>query len=187
MSVTLESVVEQSELEPIPPGFLSWVAGLVHEHRSGLVGYARRLGVDSEEALDCVQDAFQSFLQLPQARSVVGESEDSAKLLMVILRHIVWNRRSRNSRRERILAVASAETDELTTGSDELIADAERVAILRGCIQHMARLQRAVIELSLLDDLSGEDIAQAVGVSHGHVRVLLHRARAKLRTCTSDT
>ena len=39
-------------------------------HRARLLSYARRRGLDAEEALDAVQDSFLSFLELPEARSV---------------------------------------------------------------------------------------------------------------------
>src|SRR5262249_15491668 len=145
-----------------------------------------RLGADAEEALDCVQDAFVSFIQLPLARSLVGAPEDSAKMLSVLLRHIVWSRRSTLARRRRPLSDVSKEPEPAAVGSHALIAGAERVAVMRGCLQHMARLQRVVVELSLVDDLSGQDVAKVLGISHANVRVLLHRARGKLRTCAAE-
>jgi len=173
-------------IEAIPAGFLSWVAALVHQNRARMVAYARHLGAGPEEALDGVQDAFESFLKLPQARSLVGAPDDCSKLLTVVLRHIIWNQRSSSSRRERLLTLATLPDEDVAQPSDELIVEAERIAVMRGCIVHMDRLQRAVIELSLVDDLSGEDIAKTVGISPGYVRVLLHRARAKMRTCSAD-
>jgi hypothetical protein len=46
--------------------------------------------------LDCVQDAFLSFLKLPQARLLVGLPEDPAKLLAILARNIARNRRRRH-------------------------------------------------------------------------------------------
>jgi len=50
----------------------------------------------------------------------------------------------------------------------------------------MARLQRAVIELSLVDGEPHEAIAKRLGVSVVHARVLLHRAREHMRRCSYD-
>jgi len=47
-------------------------------------------------------------------------------------------------------------------------------------------LQRAAILLSTLDDRPGEDVSEILGVSPGHLRVLLHRARAHVRACPLD-
>jgi RNA polymerase sigma-70 factor (ECF subfamily) len=40
-----------------------------------------------------------------------------------------------------------------------------------------------VVTLRMLDDLPGEDVARLLGVSAGHVAVLLHRAKARLLAC----
>jgi DNA-directed RNA polymerase specialized sigma24 family protein len=50
----------------------------------------------------------------------------------------------------------------------------------------MARLQRAVIELSLVDDEPLEAIAKRLGITPGHARVLLHRAREHVRHCSYE-
>jgi hypothetical protein len=48
-----------------PLGFLTRVAALAHAHRDRLLAYARRRGLDAEDALDVVQDSFISFLLAP--------------------------------------------------------------------------------------------------------------------------
>ena len=45
----------------LPSGFLGWVAQLVHIHRQRLLGYARKRGLDADDALDAVQESFVSF------------------------------------------------------------------------------------------------------------------------------
>src|SRR5262245_40592969 len=77
------------------PGFLGWVAQLVHQHRARLLGYARRRGLGPEDALDVVQDSFATFLALPEARDVARAGDDAIKLLTVIARHNILNRKRR--------------------------------------------------------------------------------------------
>jgi RNA polymerase sigma-70 factor (ECF subfamily) len=169
---------------PAPSGFLSWVAVLVHEHRARLLALARSRGLDAEEALDAVQDSFVSFVQLPEARAIAGAPEDSLKLLTVILQHNVQNRRRKHSRRQRarlLLEAASSPSDGTT--SDELIAQAEELARVNGCIVRMGRLQRSVVKLSLIDEQPREEVAKVLGISDGYLRVLVHRAREHLRSC----
>lgn len=171
-----------------PPGFLGWVAALVHAHRGRLIGYARRRGLDAEDALDAVQDSFISFLRLPEARGVAHQEEDALKLLTVILRHNAQNRRrkhSRHSRAHALLEVEAAQADQ-SGDSEALIARAEELGRARGCILRMARLQRRVILLSLLDDAPRERIGKLLGISDAYGRVLLHRARHHLRHCDED-
>jgi RNA polymerase sigma-70 factor, ECF subfamily len=52
--------------------FVRWVSELARVHSRGLAAAARKEGLGAEDALDAVQEAFQTFLLLPQARSLVG-------------------------------------------------------------------------------------------------------------------
>src|SRR5215467_4374406 len=81
---------------PHQDGFFGWVTGLVHAHRARLSRLVVREGVRADDALDCVQEAFLSFLQLPQARLLVGSAEESARLLSTLARNIARNRRRRH-------------------------------------------------------------------------------------------
>jgi RNA polymerase sigma-70 factor (ECF subfamily) len=165
--------------------FLSWVGRLVHEHRGTLVRVARREGLGPEDAFDVVQDAFQTFLTLPAARALVDVRDDSRKLLVVLVRNAARNRR-------RLAAVArphdsdpatvAALPDETAT-VDELVAAAEDQVRLLGCVQSLGDLQRAVVTLRMLDEADGESVARTLGISPGHVAVLLHRAKANLLAC----
>lgn len=169
------------------PGFLSWVSVLVHAHRERLLAYARRRGLSAEEALDVVQDGFVSFLRLPQARAIAENDDDALKMLTVIVRHQLQNQRSKRRRHERAHALLEAEAAQLDDESSEaLIARAEEIARVKGCIERMAYLQREVVMLSLLDEQPREVVAALLGISSGYVRVLLHRAREHVRVCPYD-
>jgi RNA polymerase sigma-70 factor (ECF subfamily) len=168
-----------------PAGFLPWVAQLVHAHRQRLLAYARKRGLDADDALDAVQESFVSFLRLPEARSMAREGDDALKLLTVLLRHQVQNLRRKATRRRR--AHVAVEVESLDSGSEDsatLIARAEELARVQGCILRMARLQRQVVLLSILDEQPREQVAETLGISEGYLRVLLHRARAHVRNCS---
>jgi RNA polymerase sigma-70 factor (ECF subfamily) len=167
-----------------PSGFLTWVATLVHAHRGRLLAHARRHGLDAEEALDAVQQGFLSFLRLPQAQGIARDGDDALKLLTVVVRHEVMNRRRKERRHDRgNLLLEAARIDDAGESAEVLITRAEELARVRGCIQRMAYLQREVIRLCLLDEQPREAIATVLGISEGHVRVLLHRAREHVRRC----
>jgi RNA polymerase sigma-70 factor (ECF subfamily) len=166
--------------------FLPWVAQLVHEHRAQLLAYARRRGLDAEDSLDAVQDAFASFLRLPQARAIAGTPSDAIKLLTVVLRHDLLNRRRKGTRRARVALQLAAEPADDPESSEQIIERAERLARVHGCILAMGPLQRSVVRLSLLDPQPREEVAAQLGVSEGYLRVLVHRAREHLRTCPFD-
>jgi RNA polymerase sigma-70 factor (ECF subfamily) len=50
-------------------------------------------------------------------------------------------------------------------------------------VNRLAELQRRIVSLRMLDEVPGEDVAAMLGISPGHVAVLLHRAKSSLRTC----
>ena len=166
-------------------GFLEWVTRLVHTHRGRLYRLARHEGLRQEDSLDCAQDAFHTFLVLPQARQLVESQEDSAKLLSVLARNHARNRRRKHEiarphdSGDETLALLGAEAMPV----DELIAQAEDFALMVGCLDHLGKLQRAVVSLRMLDEVAGEDVGAMLGLPPSHVAVLLHRAKQNLRTC----
>jgi RNA polymerase sigma-70 factor (ECF subfamily) len=161
------------------------VSRLVHTHRQRLYRLARREGLREEDALDCVQDAFHTYLLLPQARQLVESNVDSLRLLSVLVRNHARNRRRKHeiarphdSGDETLAHVAAEELP-----PDGLIAQAEDFALMIGCLETLGKLQRAVVSLRMLDEVAGEDVAAMLGLPPAHVAVLLHRAKQSLRSC----
>jgi RNA polymerase sigma-70 factor, ECF subfamily len=168
--------------------FLGWVGQLVHRHRAGLAVIARAEGLSPEEAFDAVQDAFQTFLTLPAAHPLVDAGEASRRLLVTLTRNVARNRRRSHARARPHLGDPDllAALPAADAGADEIIAAAEDQLRLHRCVQTLADVQRAVVTLRMLDDVPGEDVAAALGVTPNHVAVLLHRAKLNLLTCMTD-
>lgn len=174
-----------SEPDPARPDFLHWVGGLARDHRAALASAARREGLGAEDAVDAVQEAFHTFLTLPAARRLLGNGDEARRLLIAITRNA-----ARNRRRAHAVARPHASGDDVLAGlrdggpaADELLADAEARLQLASCVRCLGDAQRAVVSLRLLDDVPGEDVARALGITPGHVAVLLHRAKANLTVC----
>jgi RNA polymerase sigma-70 factor (ECF subfamily) len=165
--------------------FHGWVTTLVHQHRARLARVVRREGVRADDALDCVQEAFVSFLGLPQARLLVGLADDSARMLVILARNIARNRRRRHDYARPHVA------DDTTVGAlasdavsaDDIVAAAEQYAMTLGCMTTLSAVQRAVVDLRLVDEVPGEDVARQLGITPGHLGVLMFRARQNLRRC----
>src|SRR5262245_62490572 len=141
MTVAIDQVAETAS--EASPGFLGWVTRLVHTHRGRLYRLARREGLRKEDSLDSVQDAFHTFLVLPQARQLVESDEDSIKLLSVLVRNHARNRRRRHEiarphdSGDESIALLTAEA----APADELIAQAEDFALMVGCVGHVGKLR----------------------------------------------
>jgi RNA polymerase sigma factor (sigma-70 family) len=179
------SLVEPARSEA---GFFGWVTQLVHAHRGRLARIVEREGVRASDALDCVQEAFLSFLELPQARLIVGQPEDSAKLLAILARNIARNRRRRHDYAKPHVVDEEVAYDlpSDAASADELVALAEQHALALGCMVTLNEVQRAVVNLRLVDEIPGEDVARQLGTTATHVGVLLFRARKQLRRCLAS-
>jgi len=68
-------------------------------------------------------------------------------------------------------------------GVDELILRAEEHIQLQGCVSRLDEIQRRVVMLRMLEEVSGSDVAAMLDLQPGHVAVLLHRAKQGLLRC----
>jgi RNA polymerase sigma-70 factor, ECF subfamily len=168
-----------------PDGFHGWVTVLVHQHRARLARVVRREGVRADDAFDCVQEAFLSFLSLPQARLLVDLPDDSARMLIILARNIARNRRRRHDYAQPHIVddstIQGLASD--ATSADDVVAAAEQHAMIIGCMATLNEVQRAVVRLRLVDEVPGKNVARQLGTTPAHVAVLLFRAKQYLRRC----
>jgi RNA polymerase sigma-70 factor, ECF subfamily len=170
------------------PGFIDWVSDLARAHSRALSGIARAEGLTADDALDAVQEAFQTFLNLPEARTLVGQDLDSRRLLSTVVRNAARNMRRRAFRRlPHDDVTGGPEIADDVPGVDELLARAEDEIRLMGCVSQLSDLQQRVVRLRMLEELSGDDVARELGVRADHVATLLYRAKKELFRCVSKT
>ncbi len=160
-----------------------WLGELARAERRALVAVARREGLSAEEAVEAVQDALSTMLgrSCDASRS---EREQARATLFTIARNAARNMRRRHHRAKRHIGV----DDELAVRddaprADDVIAREESLVRLRTCVAELCGRERAVVTLRLLEERSGEDVARELGLSRGHVDVLVHRAKSSLRAC----
>jgi RNA polymerase sigma-70 factor (ECF subfamily) len=166
--------------------FFGWVSDLARQHTRALSGIARAEGLSLDDALDAVQEAFQTFLNLPEARTLVGREQDSRRLLSTIVRNVARNMRRRAFRRlpHDGLSDRSEIADDVP-GVDELLARAEDELRLMGCVSKLSDIHQRVVRLRMLEELSGDDVARELGLRPDHVATLLYRAKKELFRCVS--
>jgi RNA polymerase sigma-70 factor (ECF subfamily) len=178
---------ESARPEPAEVDVLGTLSELARGRRAELVRMARREGASPEDAVECVQDALCTFLQVAQKRELPAEREQWPAYLAGVVRNA-----ARNKRRLHHVARPHEDVDALPLptipeGSAEaLVAEAEEHVRLRACVDQLCETQKAVVMLRLLEEQPGEDVAASLGISRGYVDVLLHRAKASLRVCMTE-
>jgi RNA polymerase sigma-70 factor (ECF subfamily) len=163
--------------------FTTWVSRLARAHTRSLAVVAAREGLSRVDAVDAVQEAFCTLLNLPQARELSLDDEGAERLMAVIVRNAARNMRRRHHRRRSHEDLQddglAAELPDVET----LIRAAEKHVALLGCVGQLGRIQRHVVTLRLLEELTPEDTARELGLTSGNVAVLLHRAKKALLDC----
>lgn len=149
---------------------------------AGLRRSARALvGRAGEEAADdLVQQTLLRLLTRPGAKP---SHRGYARAAMVRL----WLDEQRSLRRRLARLARHAASLGRTGGSGGLVSDGDRVAALRGAIDLLPSRQRAVFVLHALEDMTCEQIGEALGASADAVRASLHLARVRLRRALGET
>jgi len=75
---------------------------------------------------------------------------------------------------------------ELEMSQQQLLEQAEERARLRHCVTTARCTSLKVVTLRMLEEVAGERVASALGLSPENVAVLLHRAKAALRGCMTE-
>ena len=163
---------------------LERISHLARERRAGLAALARAEGLSPEDAVDCVQEALCTLLGQERKGELPEDAVEWAPLLGGMVRNAARNRRRRHFlARPHVELDADALAAPELAEADEALARAEEHLRLRACLTELCETQKAVVTLRMLEEQPGEDVARALGISPGHVAVLLYRAKQSLRSC----
>lgn len=162
-----------------------------------LLRYALRHVGDWHKAQDLVQE---TWLAAWQARARFAERSSERTWLIGILRHKVLSH-FRVASRERPLSEQESdqlnETGRLSTSTwlvsrpaswMDPVRQLERKQLrtqLDRCLCRLSNRMKTVFASCDLDELPHRDVARRLGVTDGHLYILLHRARQKVRECLS--
>ncbi|HEY8763065.1 MAG TPA: sigma-70 family RNA polymerase sigma factor [Solirubrobacteraceae bacterium] len=151
---------------------------LVQRYRRQLLSYCRRLSSSEASAEDALQQA------LLQAWIALSAGESEIKNPRAWLYRIVHNVAISNLRRP----VHDQVREDQAGDGDGADAEVERRLALRAALAGLAslpELQRRVMLSTALQGQSHDEVAAALGLTHGAVRGLIYRARATLRTAAA--
>lgn len=150
-------------------------------------------GIEAEDLADTVQDIF--VLVYRGLGSFRGDSQFATWLTRIALRHCY--REVKRQRRRRQMFNPFTRRDGEREPAEERIAGDGRTdgAIVAGerhreVVEAMARLPeefRIVLALRVVEEMSVEDVAAALGISTGTVKSRLFRAKEKMRELLAGT
>ena len=136
-------------------------------HARSVWTYVYRVTNDAADADDVVQDA---FLRLFQAENAPSDDEGLRRYVFRIAGNLIadrWRRRVRDERH----AAAPAEAGEPETRDIDVVR----------IFSELKPRERALLWLAYVEGNAHQDIAESLRVGRSSVKVLLSRARARLR------
>jgi RNA polymerase sigma-70 factor, ECF subfamily len=146
----------------------------IQELSPGLFAFAYRAVRQREEAEDLVQDTWISALRT--VPSFEGRSSLRTWLVSILRRRIAdrfrRDRPSEELQEERFAFEGSA--------PEERLGDHEAANIATAAMAELTELERRAVMLCDVQDMDRDEASEAMGVTRGHLRVLLHRGRHKL-------
>jgi len=158
------------------PDARSRVEELFALHSTEIHTYLARMVRDTELAADLTQDTFVRAFQ------GLDSLEDPAKARPWL--YSIANRLALDDlRRRRIVRFIpwTGESHGTAPSAERLVMDARLSGPLERALGRIPERQRAALLLAELHDLTGVEVAEALGVSHVAARALLTRARESLR------
>ncbi len=143
-------------------------------HRRVFLYGLRHLGGDDARARDLAQDVLMRVIERLRA----GEVREPHRIGSFILgtARLMARDETRRGRRDEALADRMAAECEAATAAREPV-DVER---LSECLMELSERERTVVLMTFVSEESASAIAEAVGTTAGNVRVIRHRAVAKL-------
>jgi RNA polymerase sigma-70 factor (ECF subfamily) len=137
---------------------------------------------DAHAAADLVQQVLITSLERLRAGEV-REPEKIASFVLGMCRMTVLEIQRGTRRREQLLEKWAPAYAGVTEAPEPLVLDPDRLA---GCLARLAERERSVVLLTFVADKAAGEVGAELGLSAGNVRVIRHRAIARLRECMGD-
>lgn len=132
---------------------------------------------DEDAARDLMQQVLLLTIEKLRDRAV-RDMDMIGSFILGASRMLAVNLKRRDRRREALLEAFSIEHPAVSAAP--AIMDEQEV---EGCLSTLAERERTVVLLTFYGDRSSREIAQALGISEGNVRVIRSRAIDRLRGC----
>jgi len=163
---------------------------LVRTHTAGLLRGALALGFQPADAEELVQDTFVAFLE--GLARFEGRSHLRTYLYGIMFHKgaALLRQRKREVATDDIEAVWEAQFDAnghwlpgRPGGPEQAVLSKEIATFIAACAENLTPTQRIAFHLREVEDRGPEEVCNILGVSDTNLRVLMHRARLRLREC----
>ncbi|MDE6226576.1 MAG: sigma-70 family RNA polymerase sigma factor [Muribaculaceae bacterium] len=138
---------------------------------------------NESDAADCIQDA---FTRLWENRGRITELENVAGYATVCVRNIAINMATRKPPGRNSSLADLPDIPDYSSSPSAEMETGDSVRLINSMLASLSPQQRQVMELSSIAELSNTEISRATGLSDENVRVLLSRARKKLKSLFSS-
>ena len=153
-----------------------FVEALFAKHHGEIYAYLIRMLRDPERAADLAQDA---FVKAYKNYDTLEKDENARAWLYQIAHRVALD----DIRRRKIVRMVpwTGEARGAAPSAERLAMDLRLSGPLERALAQIPERQRAALLLAELHDLTGLELAAAMGVSHVAARAILTRARESLR------
>ena len=150
-------------------------------HHGEIYAYIYRMVRDADIAADFAQD---TFIKAYKAQGSLEDRTKARAWLYQIAHRIVLD----EMRRRRIVRFLpwTGESNGAAPSAEHLAMEMRLSGPLARALARIPERQRAALLLAEVNDLTGLELADALGVSHVAARALLTRARESLRVALAD-
>ncbi|HEY0443692.1 MAG TPA: sigma-70 family RNA polymerase sigma factor [Candidatus Limnocylindrales bacterium] len=154
----------------------AFVEQLFAKHHGEIYAYLLRMLRDGELAADLTQDA---FVKAYKNYDTLEKSENARAWLYQIAHRVALD----ELRRRKIIRFLpwTGESRGAAPSAEHIAMETRLSSDLQRALNRIPERQRAALLLAELHDLTGVELAAALGVSHVAARALLTRARESLR------
>ena len=159
----------------------AFVEVLFARHHGEIYAYLLRMVRDPEMAADMTQDA---FVKAYKAYNALEKPENARAWLYQIAHRVALD----EMRRRKIVRFLpwTGESKGSAPSAEHLAMDLRLSGPLERALARIPERQRAALLMAELHDLTGLELASALGVSHVAARALLTRARQSLREALAE-
>ena len=160
-------------------GNLTALGVLYDRHHASIRRFILRASAGGQDTEDLVHDV---FLTASRVAGTYDDRAGSRPFLLGIAANIVRSRRQKHARwRVALGLLENALTGVLRRTPEDGASEAEQLRLLNVALARLSEEKRLVLVMIELEELSGEEVATALGIPVATVWTRLHYARAEVR------